>query len=481
MSEKELGTGDIGLFPHTPIGDFDHDLFEFRPFLERFVARIESMTEDWRLLGLFAPWGCGKTSALKLCMGLGTGTLQMDPNSRLSLSDQCLWLPPFETWRFERAGQLELAVLWHIRKSLPKNVQRRKTLVAALGRLAAATTLAAANVTSSAVAGVRVVSEAVDALRAVDDSFASDGLVSSSPTLQMCELVERVAMEFDAVGKAICKGQTYDRVVVPIDDMDRCSPEAATRLLFSLKHLLVSDRFLFVVAVDRVALARFLTLFYGMTLDEEDSQWFLEKLFDDWVELPTPEFNRMLSKLCELPEMKARGGDKFRNRFHGSVLRDVPRNPRKFVRACERFMRLLRAGAKNRGTNETCWLLKFALCVLYAEHPAAFDALSAGLSKPHDGQKEGDRLVSFCKTYRKEIMGAPLMRGPTSAGGVESQQERPALVRWSTRLPPILARHVENTTGSFSAILEWLLSDNEGKEMKEGDIERCVMDVRDCR
>jgi len=263
--------------------------------------------------------------------------------------------------------------------------------------------------------------------------------------------------------------------------MDRCSPEAATRLLFSLKHLLVSDRFRFVVAVDRVALARFLSLFYGRVLDEEDSQWFLEKIFDDWVELPTPDFNSMLARLSESPEVGGLCGGQFRNQFMGSALGRVPRNPRKFVRACERFLRLRVQGAANRASSNEGWLLKLALCVVYAEHPHVLDGLVAGLDRAYEGDKDSDRRISLCRAYRKELLGPAMYQAGTSDPRHKSTQPRPSLERWSAKLPAVLARHIEDLSSGFNAVLEWLESDSVSKSMKTGEIERCILDVRDCR
>ena len=57
-----MATSTLSIHPGKKLHE---DLFDYVPSLQSLVGRLAEGGDD-RLFGLFAPWGCGKTTALGL-------------------------------------------------------------------------------------------------------------------------------------------------------------------------------------------------------------------------------------------------------------------------------------------------------------------------------------------------------------------------------------------------------------------------------
>jgi hypothetical protein len=98
----------------------------------------------------------------------------------------------------------------------------------------------------------------------------------------------------DRSKKEIKKRQAEKKVVVIIDELDRCRPDYAIRLLERVKHFFDMPGYLFVVAVDGQNLHEAVRTLYGAHVDGEK---YLRKFFDLETYLPAPStqnFNKLL-------------------------------------------------------------------------------------------------------------------------------------------------------------------------------------------
>ncbi len=82
------------------------------------------------------------------------------------------------------------------------------------------------------------------------------------------------------------------KVIVFVDDLDRCRPSYAIQLLEAIKHLFSVDGLLFILAVDEPQLAQAVTSVYGTGIDSRGS---LARFLDWRYSLPKPK----LSVICE--------------------------------------------------------------------------------------------------------------------------------------------------------------------------------------
>ena len=81
-----------------------------------------------------------------------------------------------------------------------------------------------------------------------------------------------------------------DRLVVFIDELDRCKPDFSVRFLERIKHyLLLDDRVIFVFSINREQLEQTIKHFYGYGFD---SHRYLDRFFDFFIELDEPDLNK---------------------------------------------------------------------------------------------------------------------------------------------------------------------------------------------
>jgi hypothetical protein len=437
-----------------PESSLDRDLFNYKPVLQSLVGRLVTQP-DTNLLGLFAPWGCGKTTALNFCHEIHSNDLANFGGS--AGTDKSLWLPRFETWQYENVEDLTVAMLWHIQRSLAsdKVMRGKPTVTSVLSKLK--------NVaTTVAVAGAKMGTKAfmgVDAVELAQEAFNPGGesdqspLTMSSPYLQ-CELQESVATQLAQVGEELLKDGEFDMIVVPVDDMDRCSPENGVRLLFALKHLLKSEHFRFLVAVDREGLARFLSYHYGKAMSVIEATWFLEKVFDDWVELPPPLTGEMMQSIARGSYLGDTDGGQTVRELEQAGYIALATNPRRLVRVLQRFQRVVHSNptleVKIDGVaSSTVELVtngfRFALCLLAVQYPDELDGLLKTGVRANEDTAYSDAFLN--------CLSAAQISGAMETDPGRGTQLNVAL----SKLPPTVSDYMQNKSSALARLMTMFL------------------------
>lgn len=85
-----------------------------------------------------------------------------------------------------------------------------------------------------------------------------------------------------------------DRLIVFIDELDRCSPGYAVRLLERIKHYFENDKITFVFSVNINELQYTIKKYYG---DDFDGARYLDRFFDLRVQIPKVDLSRYYSQL----------------------------------------------------------------------------------------------------------------------------------------------------------------------------------------
>lgn len=85
-----------------------------------------------------------------------------------------------------------------------------------------------------------------------------------------------------------------NRLVVFIDELDRCRPSYAVQLLERIKHYLEDDRITFVFSVNLGELQHTVKHYYG---DEFDACRYLDRFYDLRIELPPADISAFYSKM----------------------------------------------------------------------------------------------------------------------------------------------------------------------------------------
>ena len=83
--------------------------------------------------------------------------------------------------------------------------------------------------------------------------------------------------ELEVTTKKILEEKSKDKLIIIIDELDRCKPTFAIELLENIKHLFAIDEIIFLIAVDKVQLAESIKAVYGAGFD---ATTYLHRFFD---------------------------------------------------------------------------------------------------------------------------------------------------------------------------------------------------------
>ncbi|WP_173054756.1 KAP family P-loop NTPase fold protein [Phytohabitans houttuyneae] len=205
----------------------DDDAFGFRPYIEELHAAVAAAISLPMTVGVFGPWGSGKSSFLKMWEDL----LSFAPTTRT------LWFNP---WKYDQKVEVWAALIQSLLAEI--RTTEDETLRIKAGRLArAATWLGVRGVAGSLVGGL------------------TGGLVSAAAMDQLwTELGERESDYYRQLNRfEVDFAETVEqfvgeqgRLVVFVDDLDRCTPAAALNVMEALKLFIGDARCVFVLAMD---------------------------------------------------------------------------------------------------------------------------------------------------------------------------------------------------------------------------------------
>jgi KAP family P-loop domain len=192
-------------------------------------------------IGIFGGWGSGKTTLM--------GAIKSE------LTGQGIVTVDFNAWRFEREPQLLVPLLDTIRAAVidyaqrdPNTAKKVRAFAERLGRIVRA--LASGLSGSAGIPhAITVNYEAKAALDALDALAGSrDGFTPKSLYVSAFEELRAAFSDLTAVG--------VTRIVVFVDDLDRCFPAGALDVLESIKLFFDFPGFIFVVGMDDTAIDR---------------------------------------------------------------------------------------------------------------------------------------------------------------------------------------------------------------------------------
>ena len=205
------------------------------------LATIVVTSEPRFAVGIFGGWGSGKSTL-------------MDEIERRVAADERAMVVRFNAWRFEREAHLIVPLLDTIRGELSERAasdrrqgaesERMRGIARRIGRVVRA--LARATSVEIGVAGIGTV--AVDAGRAIDELSPPSGDTAASAQSLYFAAFQELAGAFAEVERA-----NLARIVVFVDDLDRCLPTSALTMLESMKLFFDMPGFVFVVGLDERA------------------------------------------------------------------------------------------------------------------------------------------------------------------------------------------------------------------------------------
>jgi hypothetical protein len=256
----------ISLIADQAIGESDlrsGDGLGFETYAQ-VLATAAADTKGPFTIGVFGEWGTGKTSLLRLIKR------QLDQNPQVVT----VW---FNAWRYDKEEHPIVPLVGTIIQELES--RKDKTLKLGETRKSLIRALRAIAYGFSAKAKVKV-----PGFAEVEASFVAKEMIDREEGLKSDPLLDRSLYygAFNSLDAVHLEGDT--RVVVLIDDLDRCFPDQAIQLLESIKLVLAQPGFIFVLGVARRVIEGYLqhryTTQYG--INEFKGQLYLDKI----VQLP---------------------------------------------------------------------------------------------------------------------------------------------------------------------------------------------------
>lgn len=114
--------------------------------------------------------------------------------------------------------------------------------------------------------------------------------------------MEQLKSSLEKLAWSVNQGATDGKpLVFIIDELDRCKPDYAVRMLEVLKHFLEVQNIVFVCAVDKKHLEDSICGYYGS--EQLNAAEYLRRFFDLEIELPAPDYNKFCQHLYKYFEL----------------------------------------------------------------------------------------------------------------------------------------------------------------------------------
>lgn len=239
---------------------FQNDLFGLFEFAEMLSNVSEHLSEEGAVIGLNADWGVGKTTFLRMW--------------EQSLKNQGFTTLFFNAWKSDYHDDPLIALMGEFKKKFQKS----------------------SNIGSFISSGAKLVNRY--------GFWAFKSIIRHKFGLNIDEVVDEAAeMISNAINEYQEREDTLDdfkkelselvaspenekSVVVIIDELDRCNPHFAVRLLERIKHLFEVPNIIFVLGLNINQLQYAVQGFYGST--NIDGREYLRRFIDLEISLPKP-------------------------------------------------------------------------------------------------------------------------------------------------------------------------------------------------
>ena len=381
-------------------------------------------------IGIYGAWGVGKSSILKAL------------DHKLSELDHPV--VNFDAWRYARNPNVIVPLLHEIEAALTTNGDALwKSIARGLRAITSEISLSAAglNVSGSAIGN------AIDAVREPRERWRAE-----VPHHRLQE-----------IGKDLTDAER--RIVILVDDLDRCPPDAIVQLLEAIHALTDVQGFVFVLALDYEVLIKAVTEKYATA----DAALFIEKI----IQIPfwIPEVDRSESVITEIvPEWEQRLGLDERavitlQKVVHLALRTNPRQVKRLVNSMLIAQRIL----GEQGNSQTDGSILLAVIGLQLQWPAQFKELHIALASNPDSELLGDFSADLgeqgddvdLSTYLNEVLPGTLRAEEVLAAMKYSQTTASATAQPGIEIVPEeedgpLLQEIEN--GPHREAFQWIRS-----------------------
>jgi predicted KAP-like P-loop ATPase len=346
------------LLTDNPIPGADADEFGFRQHAEVLCQAIGETDSFPLTIGVFGPWGSGKSSFLNICRGL--------------LADRGFATVMFNPWKYDKRDKIWHALIQSLLDELirigesqpevsPAHNQIKQAVEMAKKLSAAVAWLLARHLVPIATTGL-LNSGDVDSFRQSlgDLSFTED------PTATLgYRHINEFEQDFAEVVQIITD---CGRLAVFIDDLDRCRPKQALMALEALRLFTGDAPCVFMIAMDQQALTEAAAAHFDN--NRERGLQYLEKLINFPYHLPRVRYESInqayRAKLGYLSDDNA---------MWTLIQENFGLNPRRIRRFINAFNLAISTLEHNADPSRVKQLQAAKLLMLRQEHPPFFERL----------------------------------------------------------------------------------------------------------
>ncbi|MEW6406434.1 MAG: P-loop NTPase fold protein, partial [Chloroflexota bacterium] len=273
---------------HDPIETLDQDLLGRQVLAETILNRLAS--EDVGVLGIYGGWGTGKSSLLKLIC-------ELNEKCVLQAARRDIQIEIIDAWKYESLGSLLIPIIVRLKK-LTGDIALQASWQRIIKRAFATASLTVVDAMLKKVAALDRQNIKENLQLVQQHEKQNDHSAILLKWKDWSDDVEGTENAFRAVINSILTQHGYSRLVLCIDNLDRCSPETAISLLESVKNFLTVSGCVWVFAVDSEVIASYIDKKYEGTAVNGYS--FLDKIIPEQYHLalsPTLDWEKMNSLL----------------------------------------------------------------------------------------------------------------------------------------------------------------------------------------
>lgn len=242
------------------------------------------------IFGLHGDWGAGKTSALRAVQHVLTGHDHHTEGPEdltggiYSNSTVTVW---FEAWRYQNEASPLAALLQEMRRQFSLS-KRIKSNAKKLGEVTFRSLLGTLD-DAAKIIGLENTPVSLTKIQSIGEQYEREKLQS---TLQTDTIQEHLTDTIGALLPKSQKGSPTPRVIIFVDDLDRCHPDSAFRLLEGLKIYMNLPNCAFILGMNQRTVIEFIA--HQSKRDPRDSnilldaEAYLEKLCNHIWRLPLP-------------------------------------------------------------------------------------------------------------------------------------------------------------------------------------------------
>jgi len=321
-------------------------LFQDIPELQNPLSNVESyvntlaeeiLCRDVKHLsiGIYGGYGSGKSTMLALLEHAVLSTRSADDG---------VFVIKFEAWRFEREESLFVPLLLTIREQLASSDEKLYENI----------TLACKAFLTGLKFKLGIVEWKANESLVKENELKNKGLISASINSF------NIFKEFSDSGKR--------KIIILVDDLDRCFPDKALELLESIKSYLNIDGFVFVFALDPRVIKTYVSSKYGNGF-EIDAEEYLRKIIQVPINVPLQK-NSDIIKFIEQANLSSVS----RNAVM-KIAKYLPKNFRQIKRLLNKFHIVKMS---NQSFSEDDFLI--SLVLLQSEWPEYFEIISSNVT-----------------------------------------------------------------------------------------------------